>query len=297
MTYRVNTEGLNLRSEPVVRPGTILVVLRYGDTVERVADIGNEWWEVRARLDSLEVDGYVASRFLSRADGYVPPEPVAGSIPAVHMPTTRSHGERQRPDRRAYPLLEASQPTRDPNGLREGASLTRIVDWLDVENSPRYVPGASTYCNIYAYDYAYLANAYLPRVWWTDTAIAALKLGDDVAPIYGRTLRELGANSLYEWLAQYGRDYGWVFTLDLTELQSRANLGHVALICARNKDRNRSGHIATVVPETGKETAQWQGATTTQPLQSQAGRRNYRYRTFNWWWSAQFDGYGYWYAQ
>lgn len=298
MRYRVAVDGLNLRSKPEVRPGTVIAVLRRGDLVTALDQSSQEWWRVRATVGSLAVEGFVAVRYLAPDADFEPPVPVAGEVPPVHMPVDRWSGARDTAARRAYPLNEPGQPTRqgveDATRSRE---LSAIVEWLDVERSVRYHPGASTYCNIYAYDYCFLAGIYLPRVWWTAPALQELAAGRPVVPVYDTTLREMSANSLHDWLADWGPRFGWRRTLSLTELQDQANRGRVALICARNRNRNRSGHICAVVPETATQIAVRSGAEVTGPLQSQAGRTNHRYRTFVWWATATFDGVGFWWVQ
>ena len=69
---------------------------------------------------------------------------------------------------------------------------------------------------------------------------------------YGTTVSELNANSLYNWLEEFGSDFGWRRTLDVTELQNAANAGQVALICGQRTELNQPGHICLVVPETAE---------------------------------------------
>lgn len=298
MHYRVAVDGLNLRSTPEVRPGTVIAVLRRGDLVTALDQSSQAWWRVRATVGTLTVEGFVAARYLEPDAGFQPPAPAVGDVPPVHMPVDRWSGARATAARRAYPLNEPGQPTRQGGDeATRRRELTAIVEWLDVERSERYRPGGSTYCNIYAYDYCFLAGVYLPRVWWTAPALQELAAGRPVVPVYDTTLREMSANSLHDWLADWGPRFGWTRTLSLGEAQDQANRGRVVVICARNRNRNRSGHICAVVPETATQIAVRSGAEVTGPLQSQAGRTNHRYRTFVWWTTATFDGVGFWWAQ
>jgi len=166
-------------------------------------------------------------------------------------------------------------------------ALTDIIEWLDVENTAheRYKPvtNGPTYCNIYAYDYCFLAGVFLPRVWWTSKALVDLAAEKSVVPSYGATVNEINANTLFVWLKDFGADFGWRRTASLEEMQDAANEGKVAIICAAHKKPNRSGHIVAVVPETSSNKAERKDGLVVKPLQSQAGRTNRNYQTDTWW--------------
>ena len=66
-----------------------------------------------------------------------------------------------------------------------------------------------TWCNIYATDYCYLAGLYLPRVWWTAKALAAIVQGNTPPVAYDQTVRETRADDLYQWLLDSGAQFGW----------------------------------------------------------------------------------------
>ena len=241
-----------------------------------------------------------------RAPVAVPSRPVAASgslLPEVHLrrkpgAITRrtdlpNHGG-------AYPLSEANMPRRNailPQKRRE--EIASIIQWLDSENVGhlRYRPTGPTYCNIYAYDFCTLAGVYLPRVWWTSRAIERLRAGEKVEPAYLATVDEMRANALYRWLSDYGADYGWRQTGTLSKLQDVANAGGIGIICARNTVEGRSGHIVMVVPETDTHRAGRDASgSVTAPLQSQAGRRNFKYGVSrpNWWLGDDFAASGFW---
>jgi hypothetical protein len=153
-----------------------------------------------------------------------------------------------------------------------------------VESSARYQrTERSTYCNIYAFDYCFLAGVYLPRVWWTPRALMQLHTGALVVAQYEQSVRELGANSLHDWLIDFGGDFGWTRTFDLTELQSEVNQGCAGVICAKRKDVSRSGHITCVVPEVPGHGATRAGSSVQAPLQSQAGATNKKLFSSDWW--------------
>lgn len=294
MTERfvVTAAGLNLRSKPVVKPSTRLVTLSEGQIVVKIAaDSDPTWWRVSAVVDDAPFEGFVKHQYLAPlASELVAPQP-SGQWPAVHL-TPKVPIRRNQKSGRAYPLNEG----RAPRSEISVASLTDLIDWLAVDQHARYlpVPGA-TYCNIYAYDYCTLGYAYLPRVWWTAKALQRIAAGENVLPEYDKTVRELNANALHDWLVDYGPSFGWRRVAEPTSLQNAADAGRLALICAKRKDLNRSGHIVAVVPETASHQAARTNGEVRVPVQSQAGGVNFRYGgTTQWWTADKFSAFGFW---
>lgn len=295
--FYVDVDGLNLRSEPnSARRRSIIAVLPRGQPVEKLAAVDDTWWRVATELDGGSVEGFVASRFV--ADDVPQPSVGGGAIPTVHLSGRK--GRRDLDGLRAYPLDEPDQPGRDgPSPEEKAVQLAEIVRYLDVQASPRYQRKPNTtFCNIYAYDFCYLAEVYLPRVWWSTRAILQLTSGQPVSVRYDVTVRELNANALYEWLSHWGPAFGWVRTVSLTELQASANAGSAALIVARRRDRNRPGHVAAVVPENDEFQARRADAGVTSPVQSQAGASNHAFWTprTRWWVADRFDAFAFWFA-
>lgn len=300
--YRVIATSLNLRSSPTVAPKNKLAVLPQGQEVEKLDGSKEPWWFVETNLGGNAIQGYVHSQYL--VDGHdAAHEVVLGehdTIPAVHLAENNPAVTRSADGKRAYPLGENSRPFRD-NGLDpqgKAEQLTSIIEWLDVESSKRYQRTSSaTYCNIYACDYCYLAGAYLPRVWWTQKALLDLTQGHSVTVSYGGTVTELNANSLHDWLVQFGADFGWQRTFSYDDAQAAANQGRVVVVCAKRVTTNSPGHICVIAPETEQHIAQRKGGggSISVPLQSQAGSSNYRYRVTNLWWTSdQFQSFGIW---
>jgi hypothetical protein len=209
-------------------------------------------------------------------------------IPEVHLKAT---GRRDSTAGRANPLGERFQPSR-------AAGLDAIIRYLNVELSARYARTAeTTFCNVYAYDYCTLAGVYLPRVWWTEKALDRFTSGGDAPVKYGETVAEVNANGLYDWLHEFGPQFGWRSVESADELQQAANADKIAVICARRQERSKPGHIAVVVPESQPPfVAQREGAQVLLPLQSQAGAKNFCFSCgkSEWWTGAQFDAYGFW---
>jgi hypothetical protein len=194
------------------------------------------------------------------------------SIPQVHL-TPRREIKRTDSHTRAFPLTE-----KPPMHNCKPDSLHRIADFLDVENSARYLPNsAQTFCNIYAYDFAYCCGAYLPRVWWTPEII---KTGVFREVIYGKTVREMNVNLIYDWFLNYGQIFQWK-EVSLDKAQSEANNGKLAIIIAANISSNRSGHVSIVLPETSALKAINKPSFV--PIQSNAGRKNEKVFIRNWW--------------
>ncbi len=172
------------------------------------------------------------------------------------------------------------------------ATQHAVADVLDVENNQLYQPGGGkTYCNIYAYDFVTAMGAYIPRVWWSESAIAKIRAGEQVTPRYGDTIFEMNANALTAWMPEYGVGYGWRKVTDMDVAQQEANSGKIAVILAANARASRSGHISVILSETEQEQkGREEGAL---PLSSQAGSNNHeRHRPSSAWWanSSHKDG-------
>lgn len=288
MQYTVTARGLFLRKEPRKEPGNERAVLPEGCAVE-VHERHGKWCLVSGTLDGAPFQGWVSSKYLAPADTIS--FTAATRLVPVHWRESNPASTRAGAAS-ASPIGEPGMPRNDP---RSAAAMNAVIDWLGVEKSKRYQPGGGrTYCNIYAYDVAYASGAYLPRVWWTDKAIAELEAGREVKAQYDLTIREMNANSLHNWLRDYGARFGWTRTFSLTDLQECANRGGVAIICARRKDLARSGHIVIVAPETAQMTAnRGTDGLVTRPLQSQAGSVNFSRRVpaSSWWADARFGSF------
>ena len=307
------TQAVRLRSEPRVRKAkrrtNFVANLPAGQLVQRVSGKrSDKFLEIETSLEGAHLQGYVENRSLKpvrRATQIPvviasPTEPATGVV-AVYMRRQGSSITRRADPADAHSLNEPGQPGRKgTTAMARCAELAAIIDWLAVDNpAHRRYQGrsGSTFCNIYAHDYSYLANVYLPRVWWTPGAIERLARGESVEPLYERTIDEQRANNLFRWLRDFGSRFGWRQTGTATKLQEAANLGGIGLIVARRKVDGKSGHIVAVVPETETERARRNSCgEVIAPLQSQAGVRNFRYGTGspNWWQGDQFADNGFW---
>lgn len=210
----------------------------------------------------------------------------AGIVPpAVHLP---AQGATLRANTwgHAYRLTEVPPST----------NVLDVVRWLAVEQSPRYRPKrATTYCNVYAYDVACAVGGYLPRVWWVPSALAEIERARDVAPLYGRTVGELNANSLHRWFETWGTCFGWMRIESVDQAQREANDGALVAITARRREESASGHISIVAPESEGARAVRLGGRVTLPVQSMAGGRLLELGTGTAWWKGQeFAAFGFW---
>lgn len=204
-------------------------------------------------------------------------------LPAVHMPLPPHVTNPRKNSHLAYPLLEEQmvvQSLKDTRARDERYALMhRVVNWLDVESSPRYRPdGNRTYCNIYAYDLCYYLGCYLPRVWWHPDCIPLLREGKEVAVVYGKTVFEQNCNALYNWFEMFGNDFCWKRFNDPAGMLAPVNEGNPGVIIARRRDLSLSGHITVALPS-GLQPAAGSKAL----LQSQAGVKNLRYFSGTWW--------------
>ncbi|MCH8032289.1 MAG: SH3 domain-containing protein [Bacteroidetes bacterium] len=304
ITHKVNVSKLNLRNKPRVAPSTLIGSLSEGTAVMKVAD-SNGWVKIRTVLNDQLVEGFVAGRFLheikqKRILTSLVKTPIDFNIPVVHLKEKRSDIKRLNDWGRAFPLGETNMPKRfGTSPETKSRKLIEIIKYLDCEKTShkRYGPKTiDTYCNIYAYDYCYLAGVYIPRVWWKEQAIHDIKNRKRVSIEYDRTVEELSANMLNDWFGDYGVLFGWKRVINLEVLQAAANNGEVCLIIAKHKNSNSSGHIAAVVPEHDgyKATRKVTGEIAI-PLQSQAGRNNYRFTTKSKWWQMnQFQNFSFW---
>lgn len=312
---KVTSNQLNLRSEPKVprdNPGSnVKTKLPNGHLVSWLSGkTTDKFLEVETSLNGAYFKGYVAQEFLELVKDNTNVIPVSEpsttdpdtGIVAVYMPRAVGSVTKRTAIANALSLNEPGQPVRNQTGIPADLkqSLLTIIDWLNVDKpaNKRYQPvGNSTFCNIYAHDYCFLAGVYFPRVWWTPGAIAKLATNETVQPLYGNTIEEMRANNLYRWLRDFGERFGWRQTGELTKLQNAANIGGIGLIIARRKDDGRSGHVVVVAPENEMGSAKRDAnGTVFSPLQSQAGSRNFKFGrgSTDWWLGEQFAEHAFW---
>lgn len=291
-------QSLNLRIGPL--PAAVIATLGQRHEVTRLgehpADSG--WWRVAAILDGRVLEGFVKASFLAPGPGIAPPLAEASALPAAHLRSNRN--KRTGDGGRAFPLDEDGMPSRTGNTPEALAkSLVAITRYLDPAKPAhkRYAPNSSaTFCNIYAYDYAMRCGVYLPRVWWTDPALARIRSGETVAVDYAVTVREVSANGICDWLADHGQSFGWRRAADLDELQKAANAGEVCFIVAQRANLNDSGHITAVIPEHAGFEAVRKDGLVTRAVESQAGESNFRAKvqTRQWWLGTKYRSFGFW---
>lgn len=298
-TRWVTAPQLNLRAAPSTASNPPITQLPEGQALRVLGEAEGSWVRVRTTLGGGEVIGYVSGKYLGGNQAAPAPKVASGSIPEVHYRENDPRSNRASTDRRAQPLGEPGQPTRDPGATPDerARQLGQIVQWLDAKTSARYQPEVDTFCNVYAADYCYLANVYLPRTWWKSSALMKIAAGHVPEVAYDVTIKEMRADHLYAWLAEFGPAFGWRRVFDVTALQEAANAGEVGVIVADRLEANLPGHITLVVPETNAQRAVRDAdGNVLYPLQSQAGRFNHNYSTIGkeWWNDQKFadkDGF------
>lgn len=307
-THRVAASMLNIRAAPRVESATRIGALPENLDVECLDHPAPPGWSrVRANLYGRLIEGYVASRYLARieriraARGAASASPRAIVIPPAHLPERNPDITRRLNGGRAHPLGERNMPRRrGRRAATKARELHNIVAWLDnaARAHRRYrAPRQQTWCDIYAYDFCYLANVYLPRVWWRGPALRQLGDGASVGIAYGHSVVELNANALFDWLIDYGDDFGWVVAHDLDTLQAAANNGEVCLIVAKRADQNAAGHISAVLPERpGLAARRRRDGSVAAPVESYAGPRNrpLHVAARRWWIAEKFSAFSFW---
>jgi hypothetical protein len=288
---RVTATQLNLRHAPSTASVPPITSLPEGQLVRLLGRATPPWLRVRVSLSGGDVIGYASGKFLAPVTAQPPVTPVMPPAPllsAVHFRENDPESRRASIGKRAQPLGEPGRPARTPQ-------LAEIIDWLAVDTSARYRRDTrATYCNIYAADYCYLCDVYLPRTWWTETALVRLARGEQLQAVYGSTVREMRADDLHSWLIEFGASFGWRRVFDATALQDGANNGGVGIICADREENGKPGHISIVVPEFNTHAARRDvDGNVVLPLQSQAGAVNFRRSTGDkrWWESALFQSH------
>lgn len=292
--YLVNTAQLNVRITPTSSgPDNIISRLYKYRIVEVTNRTIPDWWEVEFKEGNNRVSGFVAARFLSPLSES--PEILRG-IEAVHL--SQDPISNLNSTELLHKPMGISIPQRDINSIHSRIkSVHELVDILDVANSRRYRPTVKhTFCNIYAYDFCFFSQAYLPRVWWYESAIRRLTNQQEVEVNYGETVREMNANALHDWLLDWGDEFNWYrITAGVSVFQETINQnGGIGLICARRRDRSRSGHITVVLPETQRIRSRRIQGNIIAPLQSQAGAQNLKYFSNEkgaWWRHERYDSF------
>ncbi|MES2705458.1 MAG: SH3 domain-containing protein [Verrucomicrobiota bacterium] len=307
--FKVNVSSvLQLRETPATG-GKIRASLPAGQLVKQTGGKKTDaWYPVETSLNGAFLTGYVFAKYLDPMPAGTeipvviisPDPPVTGAV-AVYCPREAGTVTKRTAPAGARSLNEPGMPSRTGDtALKRTQEIAAIIGWLDVANSAnkRYAPGGGkTFCNIYAHDFCLLTGVYLPRVWWTGSALLRLGRGENVPALIGDTIDEQRANDIFRWLKSFGPSFGWRETGTFTKLQDAANLGGVCLVIARRREDGKSGHVVPVVAETDtwKASRNTAGEVTT-PLQSQAGRVNFNYGRGDrkWWEGDEFADYALW---
>lgn len=166
-------------------------------------------------------------------------------IQAVHLhsknPVTR---DQETLLQKQYPLNEPDMPK--GNGTPQ--ALYDIIKFLHGAN--RYKRYGITHAGLFAYDVAWLAGAYLPRVWWLHhpKPERAHSAGEYLVPDT-EDLRIINNNDLKDWMLEFGHYFGWRPVGDFNTAQQYADVGHLVIIIAQARNRNKNGRLSVIVPD------------------------------------------------
>lgn len=206
---------------------------------------------------------------------------------------TRNRGSR------AYPIGEKGMPKR----IEQNPDfIWKIIEWLDVEHSKRHLKRKikgnwATNCNVYTTDVCYAAGVYLPRIWWYSHFIErALKNDPGLQIIYGKTVKEMSADSLFVWLENFGSYFGWKKISNAHEIQTMVNDGCIGIISGTDYDPKGPGHITVVLSEKQGYKAKYkiiENSKILVPLQSQAGYYNHKVFCDDWYNLPSIDKYNF----
>lgn len=275
MKYRVAIPSLNLRDFPSTQDNSkIIIQIPFRHTVKLIEKTAADWWKVK--LLNTEKEGFVFSQDIELVDE-TNQKSMDIEVPNFEPGEKASLGSKEETYK---PIGDSSIPFRDLTSVESKlTSIRTIITALNVSKSFRYQKDEmDTYCNIYAFDYCFFAQVYIPRLRWTDKAIEQLEKGNEVALIFGETVRPFYSNYIYDWFLQSGHEFGWERVDDVDKLQNKVNdNGGVGMICAKRFILDKSGHVVMVVPETETDKAFRKDGKVIYPLQSQAGADNYNY--------------------
>lgn len=125
---------------------------------------------------------------------------------------------------------------------RSAGLYRKVIDQFNVETNPRYEVNkkgrGDTYCNIFMWDVTRAMGAEIPH--YVDADTREPRYYPDV-----KGARELNANSIYEWLAEKGAQYGWK-EVTPEVAQQLANQGKPVVTAKRNY--SGKGHVQVVCP-------------------------------------------------
>ena len=293
MKYRVATSSANLRDLPSANDNsTILAQIPFRLAFKLVNKISPDWWKVR--LLNTDKEGFVWCHEIELIDETLQ------KVADIEIPNFEpsSIGTLDNKVDTYKPLGDPAIPFRDLTSITsKKTTISAIIEKLNVEKSFRFQKDeADTYCNIYTFDFCFFAKVYIPRLRWTDKAIAQLEKGNEVPLVFDDTIRPFYSNYIYDWFEQSSGIFGWEKIDDVDALQTKVNEnGGVGIIAAKRFILNKSGHVVVVVPETETQKAFRVNGKVLYPLQSQAGMNNYNYfsKIRGAWWNNKDPEKGY----
>ena len=156
-------------------------------------------------------------------------------VPVTRLQTTNLQ--------RQHCLNEAEMPKGDGTQM----ALRKILHYL--HEADRYKKTGDNLSGLFLYDVAYLAGAYVPRVWYSDASLSEEGIGKEVSD---ERLRELNNNDLFDWFKIYSREFGWKPVADFVTAQEYASVGNLVVIISQARNRYKHGLVSVIVPQDGK---------------------------------------------
>ena len=135
---------------------------------------------------------------------------------------------------RQYALREPEMP----KGNGTPRALHEIFNYLQDSERYKHTFPEKDLSGLYLYDVAYLAGAYVPRIWYSNVKLPS--------PL---NIRILNNNDLYEWFTDHSANFGWEEISDIKLAQQYAGVGHLVTIAASPKNKRMSGRFTIVVPD------------------------------------------------
>ncbi len=124
---------------------------------------------------------------------------------------------------------------------RDADLYRAVIEQFSVETNKRYAVNKKgkndTYCNIFVWDVTSAMGAQIPHYYDAGTG-QPLTSQDEGA-------REMTANGIYNWLHEFGDEYGW-YEVSSEEAQGLANSGRPVVTVLYNESGH--GHVQVVCP-------------------------------------------------
>lgn len=265
---------VNFRSQN--KPYNVIIKLGAGEDLELFerTDVKIGEFAMRKAKHERYGEGLIAEAFLVEKIAYIKPLPTK----KPHFLTNKLVTINDVVAGRVHPISTSKEIMATTDYL---SRFEAVRNFLDVQNAPVFKPNVNTYCNIYAYQFAYLMSnlgGYIPRVWWLNE-----KAKQNGVVEYAKTVGEMNANMLFDWFVNESDEFGWRVGKE-SDAQTHLTIAVVkennktVIVNGIEKIKIGIGHIAVINPD---------GKTTTE-----AGRNCFKVNTKwkNWFTAKKYSG-------